>query len=68
MNKNNKELLFHLKKAAQAAARSYHYAELNPDDANPTFGNEVAQHLKAIYNALSTGWYYDKTYEDEIFK
>ena len=68
MNKHNTDLLYHLKQATIAASKSYYYSEVNPDDANPTFGNEVAQHLRNIYNALSTGWKDDDTYQDEIFK
>jgi len=68
MNKHNKELISLLRQATIAAGKSYYYSELNPDDANPTFGNEVAQHLRNIYNALSTGWKDDDLYQDEIFK
>ena len=65
---NNKNLLKHLGMAEALAARSYKISKHNPDNAKPMFGTEIAEALKRIYNALSTGDGNDDTYQDEVFK
>jgi len=65
---NNKNLLKHLGMAETLAARSYKISKRNPDNSEPMFGAGIAEALKRIYNALSTGNGNDDTYQDEVFK
>jgi len=68
LEETNLELKKHLEQAIDVARKSYELANQFPDQANPTFGQEVAGMLKGIYNALSTGKSDDDSYADEIFK
>lgn len=63
-----KQVRFYLIKAMKASAEYYNAAAADPDSAEGTEGDTVADLLEKIYAAFSTGNPKDKSLNDEIFK
>lgn len=64
----NAELMKHLRSAVEVATQSHKQAQINPGEAEPGFGQDVAEMLKKVYNAISTGNENNSLYADEVFK